>query len=73
VVPVKNGIVNDVYYTDLQVDYTLQEHNATLSFGIDNVFDQLPPASYANAPINYDMYTYDIMGRYFFVRVTKNF
>jgi outer membrane receptor protein involved in Fe transport len=73
VVPVKNDIVKDVYYTDLQVDYTLAEHNATFSFGIDNVFDQMPPASYANAPINYDMYTYDIMGRYFFVRISKNF
>ncbi|MGH1560715.1 hypothetical protein ACRAWD_29740 [Caulobacter segnis] len=32
-----------------------------------------PPASYANAPINYDIYTYDARGRYGYVRVSAKF
>lgn len=71
--PVKGDIVDQVWYSDLQVDYKIEDHDATVSVGVDNLFDQMPPASYANAPINFDMYTYDIMGRYFFVRLTKNF
>jgi iron complex outermembrane receptor protein len=31
----------------------------------------MPPASYANTPINFDIYTYDVMGRYFYVRLSK--
>jgi outer membrane receptor protein involved in Fe transport len=39
--------------------------------GVNNLFDQMPPASYANTPINFDIYTYDVMGRYFYVRLSK--
>ena len=73
VVPVKNNIVDQVFYSDIQADYTVEKYNAVVTVGINNIFDQMPPASYANAPINFDMYTYDIMGRYFFVRLAKDF
>ena len=73
VTPVKNGFVNSVTYHDLQADYTFKEHSARVTFGINNVFDQMPPASYSNAPINFDMYTYDIMGRYFYLKLSKDF
>ena len=33
----------------------------------------MPPASYANAPINFDIYTYDVMGRNYFIRINKSF
>ena len=73
VVPVKNGTVGEIYYNDFQAEYALPEHNASITVGVDNVFDAMPPASYANAPINFDIYTYDILGRYFFLRINKSF
>jgi outer membrane receptor protein involved in Fe transport len=73
VVPVKNGNVGEIYYNDFQAEYALPEHDASITVGVNNVFDAMPPASYANAPINFDMYTYDILGRYFFLRVNKSF
>ncbi|MDE2134925.1 MAG: TonB-dependent receptor [Alphaproteobacteria bacterium] len=73
VTPVKNGFVNSITYHDLQADYMFKEHNAQITFGVNNVFDQMPPASYANNPINFDMYTYDIMGRYFYLKLSKDF
>lgn len=73
VVPVKNGNVTEVYYNDIQFEYNLSDYKANVTFGIDNFLDAMPPASYANAPINFDMYTYDIMGRSYFIRLNKSF
>ncbi len=73
VVPVKGLTVSEIYYNDLQFEYTMPEHQATVTVGVDNIFDAMPPASYANAPINFDMYTYDILGRNFFIRLSKSF
>lgn len=70
---VKGSTVSEIYYNDLQLDYRMDAHATTFSVGVNNVFDQMPPLSYANAPINFDMYTYDVMGRYFFFRVQKDF
>jgi hypothetical protein len=33
------------------------------------VFDQSPPASRANNPINFDIYTYDVRGTYWYVKI----
>jgi outer membrane receptor protein involved in Fe transport len=71
--PVKNGEVSEIYYNDLQASYTLDSQNMMFTAGINNLFDVMPPASYANAPINFDIYTYDVTGRYFFVSVNKKF
>jgi iron complex outermembrane receptor protein len=46
---------------------------ANVTVGVNNVFDTQPPLSYANAPINFDIYTYDVMGRYYYVRFGKSF
>jgi iron complex outermembrane receptor protein len=73
VVPVKNGNVTEVYYNDLQAEYDLPEHQISLTVGVNNVLDAMPPASYANAPINFDIYTYDVMGRNYFIRINKSF
>ncbi len=73
VVPVKNGNVTEIYYNDLQFEYNLADPQLNITVGVNNVLDAMPPASYANAPINFDMYTYDIMGRNFFIRLNKSF
>ncbi len=33
----------------------------------------MPPASAANNPINFDIYTYDIRGRYFYLKAGAKF
>ena len=63
-VPVKNGNVGEIYYNDLQFEYNIPRDNVNVAIGVNNILDAMPPASYANAPINFDMYTYDVMGRY---------
>jgi iron complex outermembrane receptor protein len=72
VVPVKNGNVSEIYYNDLQFEYNIPRDGANVAVGVNNILDAMPPASYANAPINFDMYTYDIMGRYFFIRLNQS-
>lgn len=65
---VNGGTVKAITYNDLQFGYEIGEPNISLTFGIDNVGDTQPPASAANNPINFDIYTYDIRGRYFYSR-----
>jgi iron complex outermembrane receptor protein len=72
VVPVKNGNVGEIYYNDLQFEYNIPRDNVNVAIGVNNILDAMPPASYANAPINFDMYTYDIMGRYLFIRLNQS-
>jgi flagellar basal body rod protein FlgC len=39
----------------------------------NNIANLNAPRSYANAPINYDIYTYDQRGRSFYVRLSAQF
>ena len=59
-------------YHDLQVSYNL-DGGSSVSFGVDNVGDRQPPASAANNPINFDIYTYDVRGRYLYARMNARF
>ena len=70
---VNGGTVPGVSYHDLQLGYTLPGGKVNLAFGIDNVFDKQPPASAANNPINFDIYTYDVRGRYLYAKVSSKF
>ncbi len=66
--PVKDAITRSIIYTDFEVGFAIKGDLARFSIGADNLFDRAPPASYANAPINYDIYTYDARGRYLYAR-----
>jgi outer membrane receptor protein involved in Fe transport len=70
VTPVKGPKVDAVSYVDLQVQHEFPSLGLSAYVGVNNVFDRMPPVSYANAPINFDIYTYDPTGRYFFVRAS---
>jgi outer membrane receptor protein involved in Fe transport len=70
---VNGGTVGGVTYHDLQLGYTLPGGKVNLAFGIDNVFDKQPPLSAANNPINFDIYTYDVRGRYMYAKVSTRF
>lgn len=70
---INGGTVSSIVYQDLQMGYTLSDQKTTLSLGVDNVFDKMPPASAANNPINFDIYTYDVRGRYFYAKLSTKF
>ncbi|MNI42425.1 catecholate siderophore receptor CirA [compost metagenome] len=71
--PVKDAKTDAVFYQDLEAGYRFERYDTTLTVGINNLFDVMPPASYANAPINFDMYTYDVRGRSAYVRLGFQF
>lgn len=71
--PVKDAKTDAVFYQDLEAGYRFDRYDTTLTVGINNLFDVMPPASYANAPINFDMYTYDVRGRSAYVRLGFQF
>jgi len=66
--PVKDSRTDAVVYTDAEIGFSIEKDRARFSLGVNNVFDVMPPASYANAPINYDIYTYDARGRFLYAR-----
>ena len=70
---VNGGTTKAIFYNDLQVGYTVPDTQVSLGLGIDNVFDKMPPPSAANNPINFDIYTYDVRGRYLYGRVSAKF
>ncbi|MES2902388.1 MAG: TonB-dependent receptor [Pseudomonadota bacterium] len=70
---VNGGKVKATLYHDLQLGYNPAGSATSFAFGIDNVLDRQPPASAANNPINFDIYTYDVRGRYLYARVTTKF
>jgi len=69
---VNGGKVRATLYHDLQFAYNF-DGGHSLALGIDNVGDRQPPASAANNPINFDIYTYDVRGRYLYARLTTRF
>ena len=65
---VKDARTSAVTYVDAEVGFNIDDGLARFGIGANNVFDKQPPASYANAPINYDIYTYDARGRFLYAR-----
>jgi iron complex outermembrane receptor protein len=65
---VKNSETKAVSYIDAEVGFNVSDGKARFGLGVNNLFDTRPPASYANAPINYDIYTYDARGRFLYAR-----
>jgi iron complex outermembrane recepter protein len=70
---VKDNTTQAVFYHDIEIGYQLPWKSTSFSFAINNVTDQMPPLSYANAPINFDIYTYDVRGRSYSLRVGMQF
>jgi len=62
-------------YNDFSVGYNLAMINTRLDFGVNNVFDKQPPMLYANNTLNAntDPSDFDLMGRYYWARVTVKF
>ncbi|SHH27537.1 TonB-dependent receptor [Ferrimonas marina] len=61
-----------VVYHDLSGKYHLSE-SITLRAGINNLLDEEPPYYTGNTDSNTDPYTYDTLGRFFYVGTTLRF
>jgi outer membrane receptor protein involved in Fe transport len=78
---IKHGIPGTVFkygattYNDFSIGYDLAPINTRLDFGVNNVFDKQPPMLYANLTLNAntDPSDFDLIGRYYWARVTVKF
>ena len=62
-------------YNDVQVGYNIEPINTRVDLGIDNLSDKQPPFLYANNTLNAntDPNDFDMMGRYYWARLTVKF
>jgi outer membrane receptor protein involved in Fe transport len=62
-------------YNDVSFGYNIELLNTRIDFGVNNVFDKQPPLLFANNTLNAntDPSDFDLMGRYFWARVTVKF
>jgi outer membrane receptor protein involved in Fe transport len=62
-------------YNDISFGYNIEALNTKVEFGVDNAFDKQPPFLYANNTLNAntDPSDFDLVGRYFWGRVTVKF
>ncbi|QQX81903.1 TonB-dependent receptor [Shewanella sp. KX20019] len=64
--------VDSIVYHDLSATYDVN-NTLRLSGGVNNILDEEPPYYSGNNDSNTDPYTYDVLGRYFFVRASVKF
>lgn len=62
-------------YNSVNVDYNIRPINTRLSVGIRNVFDKQPPMLFANrsSNANTDPGNFNVIGRYYWMRVAVSF
>ncbi|HXS04942.1 MAG TPA: TonB-dependent receptor [Rhodanobacter sp.] len=62
-------------YSDVTLGYNIKPYNTKVEFGVNNLFDKQPPLLYANNSLNAntDPADFDVLGRYFWGRVTVSF
>ncbi|MEP7184512.1 MAG: TonB-dependent receptor [Rhodanobacter sp.] len=62
-------------YSDVTIGYNIKLLKTKVDFGVSNLFDKQPPLLYANNSLNAntDPADFDVLGRYFWGRVTVSF
>jgi outer membrane receptor protein involved in Fe transport len=62
-------------YNDATVGYNIEPLNTRVEVGVDNIANKQPPFLYANNSINAntDPFDFDLLGRFYFGRVTVKF
>ena len=74
---IKNAVYKygSTMYSDISFGYNIEPINTRVDFGVNNAFDKQPPMLYANNTLNAntDPSDFDLMGRYFWARVTVKF
>ncbi|MFC5488859.1 TonB-dependent receptor plug domain-containing protein [Dokdonella soli] len=76
--PSLDGLFTDfgaTVYNDVQFGYNLEALNTRIDVGINNISDKQPPFLYANNTLNAntDPSDFDLLGRYYFARLTVKF
>jgi len=76
--PGRDGVVfhyGSHAYSDVSVGYNIKPINTKIDIGVNNLFDKQPPLLYANNSLNAntDPADFDVMGRYYWARVTVSF
>ncbi|MBN6149738.1 TonB-dependent receptor [Xanthomonas sp. AmX2] len=72
------GVVRPIgafVYHNAQLGYDFAQWHTRVELGVDNLTDKQPPLYYANngGNANTDVATYDLLGRYYWVRATVKF
>jgi outer membrane receptor protein involved in Fe transport len=62
-------------YNDVSIGYNIEPYNTRVDFGVNNLSDKKPPFLYANNTLNAntDPSDFDLIGRYYWARVTVKF
>ena len=72
-----NGVVHPIgayVYHNISGSYALAKYHTTISAGVDNLSNKQPPMFYQwGSNGNSDAYTYDLVGRYYWMRATLAF
>jgi len=55
--------------TDIEAGYTMEGWGTTLTFGVNNVTNELAPIIYSGFNGTTDVRTYDGIGRFYFARI----
>ena len=64
--------INPVFYSDVSAGYSAG-NGIFVRLGVDNLFDKQPPVSLTNLNINFDISTYDAIGRFMYAQLGWNF
>lgn len=64
--------INPVFYNDISGSYSM-DNGLFVRLGIDNILDQQPRESLTNQNINFDISTYDPIGRFMYAQLGWNF
>ncbi len=62
--------LNSRFYGDVQLGYAFFDRRMALTLGVNNVFNQDPPACFSCTGPNYDPTTYDVPGQFGYVRIS---
>jgi outer membrane receptor protein involved in Fe transport len=68
--------IPSIFYTDVAVDYSLPPLHAKFSLGVNNLFDRSPPTEFTEKNAlnaNTDIFTYDVIGQFWWARATFQF
>ena len=59
-------------FQDINLSYTLSQFQTSVTLGIENIFDKTPPLS-VNSTNSYQTYLYNGTGRFYWLRISKEF
>ncbi len=68
------NLLPTTFYHNVQMGYRISDWGTKLTLGINNVLDQDPPPAYSNSPVySYEPTSYEIPGRFGYLRLQQSF